>query len=409
MKKIPSTILCCAAAALAACSKPADRVEITETTTRSETRDVPQVNATSDQRFALARPRDQRVPPAEPASTTAGDTDTAPQPDATMATGGESFEFETPPGWQQIAPSEFRNPNFIIGTNGEIECYVSTLKGTGGGLLVNANRWRGQMGRAPYSEEDFARLPRATVLGHEAVIVDFNGDFSGMGADQAKPGYRLVGALIQAPDEAIFIKMIGPDAATEAEKNNFALFAQSLRGTTPAPVIEQVANEPAEAEAVEAEAAPAASPGGEGAAGGFSWTAPAGWTTDPAGSSMRLVTFRFGPGGAGECYVAVLPGAAGGRLENFNRWLGQMGEPPLAETELDLQPTVFMFGEEVPMLIANGTYTGMGGESRADHVMFGSISTVGDESVFVKLVAPESIAKDNMRNFQAFCGSIKKQ
>jgi len=406
LRPIPSAFHVIAlAAAVVACSRPADRIEITETSTRSETRPVPQVNASSDDRFYYARPRDARMPGVpEAQSATAGEVQTPPEPDATLAAASTSmFSFETPPGWQQIAASQFRDPNFIIGPTGEIECYVSVLGGGGGGLFTNANRWRAQMGRSPYTEEEFARLPRATILGQEAVIVDFPGDFSGMGGAETKTGHRLVGALIQAPNAAIFIKMIGPDAAVEAEKDNFALFAQSLRMAQEQP-------EPVrEIEAVEAPS-PAPPPGASASgAGGFEWTAPEGWTVDPSGSAMRLVTYRFGPQNVGECYVSVMPGAAGGRLENFNRWLAQMGEPPLVETELELQPTVFLFGEELPMLITSGTYTGMGNEARAGSVMYGAISTVGDQSVFVKLIAPEQIAGESLQQFQRFCASIQKQ
>lgn len=392
-----------AVAGLTGCSEPADRVEITETTTRSETRPVPRVNATSDERFALARPRDQRPPVSTPTQPSSEITS-----EARTGSASGAFTFETPPGWQQIAPSQFRDPNFIIGMNGEIECYVSVLQGTGGGLLTNANRWRGQMGRAPFSDEEFAQLPRARVLGSEAVIVDFSGDFTGMGGGETKPGYRLVGALIQTPESAIFIKMTGPDAAVEAEKDNFALFAQSLAFASAQEA--SAADSPSVAPAPETSApeAPAAAATAA-SAGGYEWIAPAGWTVDPAGSPMRLVTFRFGPDNVGECYVAVLPGAAGGRLENFNRWLAQMGEPPLQETEIDLQPTAMLFGEEVPMLIAKGTYTGMGTESRPGQVLYGTISTIDDESVFIKLIAPESIANDQFRNFQSFSASLKKK
>jgi hypothetical protein len=382
------------------CSEPGDQVEITETATRSETRPVPHVNASSDDRFYYARPRGQQSPPIPQAqSATAGETDTAVQPEMEMAatppTNSGSFEFETPPGWQQIAPSQFRNPNFLVGPNGDIECYVSVLQGGGGGLLTNANRWRTQMGRAPYSEEEFARLPRATVLGEDAVIVDFAGDFTGMGGSGVKTGYRLVGALIQTGNEAVFIKMVGPDASVHEQKDNFALFAQSL-------------HRPSDESAVPAAEAPADPPvPSEAGSGSFTWTAPDGWTEDAGASPMRLVTLRFGAGNAGECYVAVLPGAAGGRLDNFNRWLAQMGEAPLQETELELQPTVTLFDEEVPMLIANGTYTGMGGESRPGHTMYGAVGIVDGQSVFVKMIAPEALAQSEFQNFHRFCASLE--
>lgn len=393
------TATACLAIAMAACGKPGGRVEITDTSTRSETRPVPQVNVASADRFAIA------LPQTSAATTPAVDAGGAPASAAPAAAGENSslFDFEVPAGWTTAAPSQFRDPNFTIGPKAEIECYVSVLQGQGGGMIVNANRWRGQLGQAPYTEEEFSKLPRATILGRDATIADFTGTYLAMGAQEPKAGYRLIGALIEAPAAAIFIKMVGPDAMVETQKDNFARFAQSLRMKT--------AQAPSAPAAGAANAAPApsadATPGAAPAA--FTWKAPEGWQESPAASPMRMVTFQFGEKGEGECYVAALPGQAGGRLENFNRWLAQMGEPPLAETELELQPPVFMFEEEVPMLIAKGTYAGMGGESRPGHALFGALAEVDGQSVFVKLVAPEALANDHMRNFAAFCASLRKK
>ncbi len=383
----------CLALGLAACSKPADRVEITGVATRSETRAVPQVNVSSEDRFARALPQ---TPPnvAAPAS-------------AAAVAGSELFDYEAPAGWNAAAPSQFRDPSFTIGPTGEIECYVSVLDGQGGGLLVNANRWRGQLGQAPYAESEFGSLPRANILGQEAVIVDFTGSYMGMGAAEAKPGYRLVGALIQAPMAAIFIKMVGPDAMVETEKNNFALFAQSLRMKGAAGAPATAAADPGEQISAPDAAPPA--PDNAAAPAAFTWKTPDGWTESPAGSPMRVVTFRFGPNSEGECYIATLPGQAGGRLENFNRWLTQMGEPPLEETELELQPPVFMFEEEVPMLITKGTYTGMDGDAHPGFALLGALAELDGQSVFVKLVAPEALANEHSQRFAAFCAGLRKK
>jgi len=391
--------IACLALGAAACSKPADRVEITDKSTRSETRPVPQVNVASADRFAKALP--QATAPTMPASAPAASGEA-------VATSG-LFDYEVPAGWNAAAASQFRDPNFTIGPNGEIECYVSVLQGQGGGLLVNANRWRGQLGQAPYTDADFAALPRASILGQSAVIVDFAGSYMGMGATEAKPGYRLVGTLLQAPMAAIFIKMVGPDAMVEAEKDNFALFAQSLRMKgAPGAATAQVA-EAGEPVSSSVEAPALAPPTADAASAAFTWKTPEGWTESPAGSPMRTVTFRFGPNGEGECYIATLPGQAGGRLENFNRWLTQMGEPALAETELELQPPVFMFEEEVPMLITKGTYTGMGGDAHPGYALFGALAEVDGQSVFVKLIAPEALANEHSQRFAAFCAGLRKK
>lgn len=409
-QKSPILVALVCLAVLSACSQPKDRVEITQTTTRSETRPVPRVNTPTEERFQLARGQMQAAA-GEGVPMTAG-AEAAGEPPSAAVGGGQSglFDYTVPEGWTEVAPTQFRNPNFVLGPNGEIECYVTVLPGEGGGLLVNANRWRGQMGQPLYSEEEFAKLPRASILNQPAAIVDFTGEYLAMGASTPQPNTRLVGALLKAPMAAIFIKMIGPDEMVEAQKDNFARFAQSLRLKG----MSGPATPPAEASAgapAAGQAAPPESSAGGGPAptpAGFTWTTPEGWHEVNTGSPMRLVTFRFGPNGSGECYVVTLAGTGGGRLENFNRWLAQVGEPPLDESELELQPKVELFGEQVPMLVAKGTYTGMGGESRENQVLMGAVGHLDDQSVFIKLVAPENVASSEWDTFKAFCASLKR-
>ena len=91
----------------------------------------------------------------------------------------------------------------------------------------------------------------------------------------------------------------------------------------------------------------------------------------------------------------------------MNRWLGQMGEPPRGESGLDLQPKIEVLGEQVPMLIGKGTYTGMGGQSLPGHVLLGATAELESRSIFIKLIAPEHLVDANRDNFIAFCGSIE--
>lgn len=387
---------------LSACGKPGDRVEITDTAQRTEHKPIPVVNATSEARFALAMPR--------PA--------TGFQTAAPRFTGEEDapFEFTAPEGWTEIAATQFRNPNFVIGPEGEVECYVSLLPGGGGGLLVNANRWRGQMAREAFTEAEFDRLDRAVVLDHEAVIVDFEGSFSGMGQGAAQEGYRLIGALIETVTDSVFIKMVGPNDRVEAQRDNFAFFIQSLRMKS-----NEDSAVPAQAVAIpENGTLPSGHPDIGAASekatntqrqnapqGNFKWATPPGWSIVDHASSMRLVTYTFGDNNEGECYVVVLGGTGGGRLNNMNRWLSQMGQPPLEESELELQPRVTLLGEIVPMLISPGTYSGMGADPMPGYLLFGAAGELEDRSIFIKLVAPESLANAEFENFTLFCDSIE--
>ena len=66
---------------------------------------------------------------------------------------------------------------------------------------------------------------------------------------------------------------------------------------------------------------------------GLNWTLPKGWTEGEAGG-MRYATLKPGVPGKVELSVVVLPGPAGGELNNVNRWRGQIGLPPIDEGAL---------------------------------------------------------------------------
>jgi hypothetical protein len=62
---------------------------------------------------------------------------------------------------------------------------------------------------------------------------------------------------------------------------------------------------------------------------------PAGWEAQPL-SSMRQASFAVsGDNGAvADISLVVLSGAAGGTLDNVNRWLAQLGQPAITEAGL---------------------------------------------------------------------------
>lgn len=157
-----------------------------------------------------------------------------------MASGGDTFgkaegaeglpfTWDTPEGWEQETGAPMRDLSFTFGENGEGECYLSRLPGVGGGLAANVNRWRGQMGQDPLSEEDVAALPKQALFGLEGTFIDVSGEFSGMGATEAKKDYRLLGVILTSPAGAVFVKMTGPADLVAANEENFHQFCASLQ------------------------------------------------------------------------------------------------------------------------------------------------------------------------------------
>src|SRR6185437_5784991 len=64
-----------------------------------------------------------------------------------------------PAGWKEITnPPMLRAKYVIQGNGGSIaDVNVSMLNGTGGGVMANVTRWRGQLGLSPMTEEDFSK------------------------------------------------------------------------------------------------------------------------------------------------------------------------------------------------------------------------------------------------------------
>jgi hypothetical protein len=49
-----------------------------------------------------------------------------------------------------------------------------------------------------------------------------------------KPGYRLLGAIVQAPEGPVFFKLTGPAATISTAESGFEALVSSLRRIAPA-------------------------------------------------------------------------------------------------------------------------------------------------------------------------------
>lgn len=335
-----------------------------------------------------------------------------PAPAATPApsAGDSPFKAVTPQGWTEAATSAMRQLNYTVGS--ATECYVTVLGGTAGGLASNVNRWRKQMGQPDLGEAEIAALPKRTLLGKEATLVSIDGAFSGMGAAEAKTGYRMLGLVQVADGRSVFVKMVGPQQEVEQQTPNFEAFTGSLsEGGAAAPAPSPT---PAPAPAPAASAAPAAPAGGvtpppmlAASAGTFDaskiqWSAPPSWQQGPE-RTMRLVTYNVGKS---ECYITVLGGAAGGVEANLNRWRGQLEQPALTAEEIAKLPTLKILGKDAPFLQVSGTYTTMSGEPLPGQTLLGAICLTDSGMLTVKMTGPEAEVASELENFKSFCTSI---
>ncbi len=149
----------------------------------------------------------------------------APVAAAPAAAPAAAITWEGPATWTKAPDRMMRLVTYTVSTS---ECYVAQLGGDGGGLAMNLNRWRTQMGQPDLSDEEIAALPKITMMGKEATLIEITGEFTGM-ANEKIAAARMLGAVSILEGQAVFVKMTGPDAEVSAERDNFIAFCQSLK------------------------------------------------------------------------------------------------------------------------------------------------------------------------------------
>ena len=197
-----------------------DRKEITQTRVveQASTPAAPETTA------AESKSGSSKLPPGHPEVPQTPSTSDMMQATPTAP----ELSFTTPEGWQSAPPKPMRAINFRVGPAQEAECYVSVLANSGGGVPMNVNRWRGQMGLQPLTDTELAALPKITIAGQDGVLVEAAGQYTAMTGDP-KPGYMLLGAICEREGQGIFVKMTGPEAIVKGEKDHFVAFCQSLK------------------------------------------------------------------------------------------------------------------------------------------------------------------------------------
>ncbi|MGH7973744.1 MAG: hypothetical protein ACREIC_33925, partial [Limisphaerales bacterium] len=80
-------------------------------------------------------------------------------PDMGGATARPGLKYTVPSGWEETAPGEMAVASFHVKGDGGKQAVVGVFPfpGMAGGDLQNVNRWRGQVGLAPMSEEEMSK------------------------------------------------------------------------------------------------------------------------------------------------------------------------------------------------------------------------------------------------------------
>ena len=127
----------------------------------------------------------------------------------------------TPPNWEAQPLSQMRQASFLVkGDNGAVaDVSFVSLGSAAGNVLENVNRWLGQLGQPPITEQKLGEMAQRlhTSLGDVTIV-----DLAGLpdNADPARDG-RIIAAMVTTADATLFFKMRGNADLTEAQKGDF--------------------------------------------------------------------------------------------------------------------------------------------------------------------------------------------
>jgi hypothetical protein len=159
-------------------------------------------------------------------------------------------------------------------------------------------------------------------------------------------------------------------------------------------------------------------PGIQATAGGFAYTAPAGWQARPAASAMRVAEFVVprAPGDAEDAEVIIyyFGGTGGSADANVDRWIGQVQQPdgsPSKDKAKREQQTIN--GLKVTLVDVSGTYVAEvrpGSTERHNKPGFRVRAAVIETPrgpYYVKMTGPAKTVAASEAAYAAFLRSLK--
>ena len=189
------------------------------------------------------------------------------------------LHWETPQGWQELAPTGIRLGNFLVSEgDNRAEVSIFSFPGNAGTELDNVNRWRGEIALEPITEKE---------LSSENVSV---GDETAKLYDMPGKELQTIAVILPRGNSSWFFKMRGDKEIVSKNKSKFVALLNSVHfhdGDD-----DHHAHEPKAAEqavSTNVEEIPAASNGDS------QWDIPASWR-ETAQTPMVLKNFSVGEG-----------------------------------------------------------------------------------------------------------------
>ncbi|MFN7920633.1 MAG: hypothetical protein U0Q16_11085 [Bryobacteraceae bacterium] len=145
------------------------------------------------------------------------------------------LNWSPPAGWKSLGERPMRAATYSVpaaaGNSEPGECAVFYFgQGQGGGIQANVDRWLGQFQEKPATPP---QPKKQSIAGFNVTTIEHAGTYMS-GAPMApvktpKPGYRLIGAIVEAPEGNVFFKFTGPAKTVAAQQAAFQKMLASMK------------------------------------------------------------------------------------------------------------------------------------------------------------------------------------
>jgi len=146
--------------------------------------------------------------------------------------------WSVPSEWETGPERPMRVATYWVGTgSNQADCAVFFFgPGQGGTVEDNISRWIGQFKEADGGNpKDKAAINKETVAGMAVTTIDLAGTYTASmggpmsGKKEDRPDYRMLGAIIEAPQGPVFFKLTGPKDVVTAAQDQFGQLVHSIQ------------------------------------------------------------------------------------------------------------------------------------------------------------------------------------
>ncbi len=275
-----------------------------------------------------------------------------------------------------------------------------------GGDFANVNRWRGEVGLLPATDDLLQSVGETVQAGGQPAQLF---DMAGVNAVSGETN-RIIAVIQHRDGTSWFFKMTGNADLVEQQKPVFIDFLKTLSFSSQTTQKALPTGHPDTGD-MGPQGQQALPPGhpvvGDmntaGTAGPIShewqpnWTVPRGWQEVSAGSFLIAKFTIAGDGGSAPATVNVSQstGDGGGLMPNVNRWRGQLGLPPVNEA---LAVTFSFPGGQGQVVNINGTNTQTSQPAEIQAVVI----SLSSKTYFYKLMGDPKVVNAHKQEFMSF-------